>query len=64
MNTEQLQNQARYQTAMSMTMKLLRDGAISEDEYTEIDTIMTDKYQPFFGTLFSDIDLINQPTCV
>ena len=44
MNTEQLQNQARYQTAMSMTMKLLRDGAISEDEYTEIDTIITDKY--------------------
>ena len=30
-----------------------------EDMYFEIDTIMIEKYEPFFGTLFSEIDLIN-----
>lgn len=59
MSTEQLLNQARYQAAMNMAKGLLDDGVITKEEYAEIDTIMTGKYDPFFGTLFSEIDLIN-----
>jgi hypothetical protein len=59
MSTEQLLNQARYQAAMNMAKGLLDEGVISKEEYAEIDTIMTGKYDPFFGTLFSEIDLIN-----
>ena len=62
MNTEQLLNQARYQAAMNMARVLLDEGIISGEEYSEIDTIMTDKYQPFFGTLFTEIDLIKSGT--
>ncbi len=42
-----------------MAKGLLESGAITREEYAEIDTIMTRKYEPFFGTLFSEIDLIN-----
>ena len=62
MSNEQLLNQARYQAAMRMAAELHKDGVISADEYAEIDTIMKEKYDPFFGTLFTGIDLINQPT--
>ena len=58
-NTEQLLNQARSQAAMNMAKELLESGIITKEEYAEIDTIMTGKYEPFFGTLFSEIDLIN-----
>ena len=45
MNTEQLLNQARYQAAMNMARVLLDEGIISGEEYSEIDTIMTDIYK-------------------
>ena len=44
---------------MNIAKGLLESGVITKEEYAEIDTIMTGKYEPFFGTLFSEIDLIN-----
>lgn len=58
MKTDQLLNQARYQAAMKMAKTLLEDKVITRDEYAEISAIMTEKYKPFFDTLFSEIDLI------
>ena len=60
MKTEQLLSQAKYQAAMNMAVRLLRNGIISDDEYTEIEAVMAEKYDPFFGTLYFGIDLIKQ----
>lgn len=35
---------AAYQFAMSFARSMLSQGLISEEEYREIDTIMTEKY--------------------
>ena len=36
---------------------LLLEGLITKQEYCTINTIFTQKYNPVFGTLFSDISL-------
>jgi hypothetical protein len=46
---------------MHIVRKMLEDGIISEEEYRQIDTIFLEKYQPVFGTLFSDISLTYEP---
>lgn len=61
MSEEQFRNEKLYQSTMHMVRSLLKNGLISKEEYGQIDTIMTEKYQPTLGGLFSDIDLINSP---
>lgn len=58
---KQFQNEKLYQTTMFMARKLLSEGVISEEEYRQIDTIFTKKYQPTLGTLFSDFRLTSAP---
>ena len=57
MSKEEFRNEKLYQSTMHLARKMLEDGAISEEEYCQIDTIFLEKYQPVFGTLFSDISL-------
>ena len=57
MSKEDLKNEKLYQTTMHMVRKLFEDGAITEEEYRQIDTIFLEKYHPIFGTLLSDISL-------
>ena len=57
MSKKEFRNEKLYQTTMHLARKLLEEGIISEDEYRQIDTIFLEKYQPVFGTLFSDISL-------
>lgn len=57
MSKEDLKNEKLYQTTMHMVRKLFEDGAITEEEYRQIDTIFLEKYKPVFGTLLSDISL-------
>lgn len=57
MSKEELKNEKLYQTTMHMVKRLLEDGAITEEEYRQIDTIFLEKYHPIFGTLLSDISL-------
>lgn len=57
MNKEELKNEKLYQTTMNIVRRLLEDGAITEEEYRQIDTIFLEKYHPIFGTLLSDISL-------
>lgn len=54
---EDFRNEKLYQTTMHLARKMLEDGIISKEEYRQIDTIFLEKYQPVFGTLFSDISL-------
>lgn len=54
---EDFRNEKLYQATMGMARKMLSEGLISEEEYRQIDTIFLAKYQPVFGTLFSDISL-------
>lgn len=58
MSKEQMKQEKLYQITMSIAKKMLDDGLITKEEYTIIDTKMQEKYQPTFGTLFADIDLI------
>lgn len=57
MSKEELRNEKLYQTTMHMVRRLLEDGAITEEEYRQIDTIFLEKYHPIFGALLSDISL-------
>ena len=57
MSNAEFRNEKLYQTTMSMARKMLGEGIISEDENCQIDTIFLEKYNPVFGTLFSDISL-------
>lgn len=61
MSKEEFKNEKLYQTTMHLVRKMISEGIISEDEYRQIDTIFLEKYQPVFGTLFSDIRLTSEP---
>ena len=60
MSKEELKNEKLYQTTMHMVRKLYEDGAITEEEYRQIDTIFLEKNHPIFGTLFSGISLSSE----
>lgn len=53
MNKE-YENEQMYQITMCIVRKMLSEGLISEEEYHQIDTIFTQKYNSVFGVLFSD----------
>ena len=54
MTPEELRNDMLYHTALSMAKTMLEQGLLSPEEYTEIDTILLQKYQPYLGSLFSE----------
>ncbi len=58
LDREQFRNEKLYQSTMSLVKVMLKEGLISEDEYHKINTIFSQKYEPIFGTLFSDFDLL------
>ena len=60
MSRNDFQKEKLYQATMSMARKMLHDGLISEEEYRQVDTIFLEKYQPGFGTLFSDLSLTSR----
>ena len=53
-NEDQFEREKLYQATMNMFQAMLKDGLITEEQYSIIDTKMREKYQPIFGTLFSD----------
>jgi len=54
MTKEEFQNEKLYQTTMHIVRKLMQDGIISADEYSQIDAVFLKKYKPLFGTLFNN----------
>ena len=57
MNRTDFKNEMLYQTTMSIARQMLENKIISKEEYQQIDTIITNKYNPTLGTLFANIDL-------
>ena len=51
MTDEQFNAEKEYQIRMSIMRKLLKEEAITEQEYKKIDTKLLKKYQPVFGVL-------------
>lgn len=51
---KEYENEQIYQITMCIVRKMLSEGLVSEEEYHKIDTIFIQKYNPVFGTLFSD----------
>lgn len=54
MSKEDLHNDMLYHAAISMVKSMLEKGLITEEEYSEIDTILLEKYRPYLGTLLSE----------
>ena len=57
-SNEKARNERLYQTTMAQVKQLLKQGVISSEEYSHIDTIFREKYHPSLGSLLFDIDLI------
>lgn len=55
---EQLRVERLYLMSLSVAKSMLQKGVISEDEYSEIDTILLEKYRPTLGTLLAGKPLI------
>ena len=58
MTKEQMDNESMYHATMIMVKNLLKMGAITEEEYSKIETNFRAKFQVSLSTLFTDIDLI------
>ena len=54
MNEDQFKRETLYQATMNMFQSMLREGVITREQYTIIDTRMLQKYRPLLGTLFSE----------
>ena len=55
---EQFRAERLYRMSLSVARTMLKKGIISEDEYSEIDTILLEKYRPTLGTLLAGKPLI------
>ncbi len=55
---EQFRAERLYLMSLSVAKSMLKKGVISEDEYSEIDTILLKKYRPTLGTLLAGKPLI------
>ena len=53
-------NEIMYQTTMHIARNMLSAGLITEEDYREFDVEMRAKYEPTFGGIFGEIDLINK----
>lgn len=58
MSKEQFRAERLYRMSLSVARAMLKKGIISEDEYSEIDTILLEKYRPVLGTLLAGKPLI------
>lgn len=55
MTKKNFDNEKKYQITMKLARNMMKQGLITADEYTVIDTIFTEKYKPILGTLFSEL---------
>ena len=55
---EEFRAELRYRMSLSVAKAMLEKGIISGDEYSEIDTILLEKYRPILGTLLAGKPLI------
>ncbi len=53
MSEKEFRAELRYRMSLSVARSLLEEGAINEEEYSEIDTILLKKHRPILGTLLA-----------
>lgn len=58
MSEEQFKAERLYRMSLSIAKTMLKKGIITEDEYSEIDTILLEKYRPTLGTLLAGKPLL------
>ena len=58
MSEKEFRAELRYRMSLSVAKTMLEKGIISEDEYSEIDTILLEKYRPTLGTLLAGKPLL------
>ncbi len=58
MTNDEFNNVLRYKAVMSIVEKWLKNGLITEREYTEIDTIISEKYGIFSCSIYRSNCLI------
>lgn len=58
MSEEQFRAERLYRMSLSIAKAMLKKGIITKDEYSEIDTILLQKYRPALGTLLAGKPLL------
>lgn len=58
MSKEQFRAERLYLMSLSVAKSMLEKGIILEGEFTQIDTILREKYRPILGTLLAGKPLI------
>ena len=58
MDKKQFRAEKLYQMSLSIAESMLEKGAISKEEFSEIDTMLLRKYRPILGTLLAGKPLI------
>lgn len=58
MSEEQFRAERLYRMSLSIAKAMLKKGIITKDEYSEIDTILLQKYRPTLGTLLAGKPLL------
>lgn len=53
MDEKQFRAEKMYRISLSVAKSMLEKGVISKEEYSEIDTILLEKYRPSLGTLLA-----------
>ncbi len=52
-NEKEFRTELRYRMSLAVARAMLEEGAITEEEYSEIDTILLQKHRPILGTLLA-----------
>ena len=53
MNEGDFRAELRYRMSLAVARAMLEEGAITKEEYSEIDTILLQKHRPILGTLLA-----------
>ena len=53
MSEGEFRTELRYRMSLAVARAMLEEGAITEEEYREIDTILLKKHRPILGTLLA-----------
>ena len=53
MDKKQFRAEKMYRISLSVAKSMLEKGVISKEEYSEIDTILLEKYRPTLGILLA-----------
>ena len=53
MSEGEFRAEMRYRMSLAVARAMLEEGAITKEEYSEIDTILLQKHRPILGTLLA-----------